>query len=437
MTQTDTTNIFNLNAGQQNAEEVFFKFLFAPEKEMGISGPGGVGKTYLMRALIDQTMPRYLETCAIMGIDPKYEEVNMSALTNKATSVLAHHIGRPASTIHSLLGLTVKNDYGTGKTKLVRKNNCVPLHGKIIFIDEAFMTDTNLRNEILALTPNCKIIYVGDHCQLQPVGERVSPIYRDQSIKWAHLTEPMRNAGQPALINLCNQVRHTVETGEFLPIQMVPGVIDHLSDEQMATELEQVFSNQTMDSRVLAFTNQRVQAINDHIRLLRKLPDEFQIGELLVNNGAYHSNSGIIPVEEDVELLEIGERELIKLPYGADITIRRCSIRTGLGYTTDDVRVPVDWNHYQDLMKWYGKKKDWSTLFQLKETFADFRQRDAATFHKAQGSTYKSVFIDLGNLSSCNISDMVARMLYVGVSRAKERVYFFGSLASKYGSIIK
>ena len=53
--------------------------------------------------------------------------------------------------------------------------------------------------------------------------------------------------------------------------------------------------------------------------------------------------------------------------------------------------------------------------------------------HKSQGSTYDTVFIDLENIGSCRNPDQVARMLYVAVSRARNRIFLFGKLPTKYG----
>ena len=77
-----------LNQEQQAAADGFFQFLFEDSKELIISGPGGVGKTFLMGYMIDTIMPRYAETCALMGIEAQYTEVVMTATTNKAAEVL-------------------------------------------------------------------------------------------------------------------------------------------------------------------------------------------------------------------------------------------------------------------------------------------------------------------------------------------------------------
>jgi len=114
MDQTTVT----LNQGQQDAAEGFFKFLLGPDKEMGITGPGGVGKTFLLGYMIDKIMPQYFETCKLMGVDPDFESVQMTSTTNKAAEVLSLDCGRPTSTVQSFLNLKVHDDYATGKIRL-------------------------------------------------------------------------------------------------------------------------------------------------------------------------------------------------------------------------------------------------------------------------------------------------------------------------------
>ena len=78
------SNPTTLNQGQQAAADGFFSFLFSTNSQMIISGPGGVGKTYLMGHMIDRVMPEYFNTCTLMGIKPEYDGVVMTATTNKA-----------------------------------------------------------------------------------------------------------------------------------------------------------------------------------------------------------------------------------------------------------------------------------------------------------------------------------------------------------------
>lgn len=426
-----------LNQGQQAAAEGFFSFLFQDAKELNISGPGGVGKTFLMGHLIDQVLPQYFQTCQMMGIPPEYDEVVMTATTNKAAEVLGQNTGRPTETVHSFMNLKVVDNYETGESKISRTQNWRMHQRKILFVDEGSMVDSPLLKEIREGTCNCKVVYVGDHCQLAPVKERISPIYT-QGLPFYELTQPMRNADQPALQAICTQLRHTVETGEFLPIQLVPGVIDLLDNQQMEAELRAVFLDPTVDSRILAYKNQRVCDYNAFIREVRGQPEMFQAGEFLVNNSAIRFKSGMLSVEDQVQVLNLKEQtSLIEIEDGVELEVRYADLQGPYGDIFTGIPIPVNRQHYTDLVKYYGRTKNWNRYYHLKNNYPDLRERDAATVYKAQGSTHDTVYIDLGNLSECHNPNQAARMLYVAFSRARTRVALFGKLAPKYGSLVQ
>lgn len=420
-----------LNQGQQAAADSFFDFLLSDEQEMRITGPGGTGKTHLMGYLIDQVIPQYQKVCKLTGQPVRFHEVHMTATTNKAADVLSQNTGRPCSTIHSFLGLRVVDDYDTGTSRLSRTNKSKVFKNIIIFIDEASMEDRKLLTIIRESLLDCKLVHVGDHCQLAPVGELLPPVFAE-SMREARLTEPMRNSGQPALQQLCTQLRHTVETGEFWPIQMVPGVIDLVDDDTMIAELRTHFLAES-PSRILAYSNNRVIEYNDFVhKSLRQQTDMLAVGETMVNNSALKLGTAMISAEEEVRIHEIlPDVETDPLPNGGSLEYRQCVVACNVGFVT--VRIPQNRAHYSKLTRYYAQLKDWATYFHLKNNYADLRQRDACTFHKSQGSTYTTVFIDAGNLSTCTVTETAARLLYVGVSRATTRVVFYDKLADKYG----
>lgn len=424
----------DLNDGQHLAAEAFFNFLFTDKTGFIISGPAGVGKTFLMSHIIDHIIPEYQKTCQLMGIDPEFDSVVMTATTNKAAEVLATATQRPAQTIHSFMNLKVQDDYDTGKSKLIKTRQWTVHNRKILFIDECSMIDTDLHEIIGEGTLGCKIVYVGDHNQLAPIHERLSPVYK-QGYDMFELTEPMRNSGQPALINICAQLRKTVETGEFEPIQIVPGVIDLLDQDAMEREVDAHFLAQTRDARILAYTNQRCIAYNDHIRELRQLPASFTVGEILINNSTIILNKNQLSVEDEVTIVSIDNLTKEEIVLDTSMEIMECTLRTSYGTMLYGVRLPVDREHYLSLLKFFKNAKNWERYYYLKNNFPDLRQRDAATVHKSQGSTYDTVFIDVGNISSCNAVNQAARMLYVAFSRAKSRVVLYGDLAEKYGGL--
>lgn len=427
---------YNLNQGQKDAAEAFFDFLFTDEKEFIISGPAGVGKTYLMNYIIDNTMPQYIDMCKLVNIDPRYFNVTMTATTNKAAEVLGHATKRPTQTIHSFLGLMIRNDFKTGKTFLDKNRNWTIHRNLIIFIDECSMIDSELLKHIHAATEDCKIVYVGDHCQLAPVNEKQSPVYASGA-PFVVLSQPMRNAGQPALQAICAQLRGTVETGVFWPVHVVPGVIEHRDDLGMQAELQNQLLQQTHDVRVLAYTNKRVNEYNDYIRGMRNLPPQFQEGEIVVNTNAFRWGKHMLAVEAEVEITKIHGTHTVTLTDSIQLEVININFIDNFNRHYERVPIPVDMDKYKELTKFFAKKKDWPTYFHLRDEYIDLRPRDAATVHKSQGSTYETVFIDLGDISGCYDAAQVARLLYVAFSRAKNRVILYGSLSQRYGGLIR
>jgi hypothetical protein len=428
-----------LNPGQEAISEEFFRFLFSNEKEMGISGGGGVGKSHLVSHLIDEVMPRYEDTCQLMGLKPEYSAVEMTSLTNKASEVLAVFTGRPVSTIHSFMNLKVQDDYATGKSKITKTGAWRVHENIILFIDECSMIDSPLDNIVQEGTQNCKIVYVGDHCQMAPVMEAISPIYRPGRMVWHELTQDMRSLS-PEIQALKAQLRETVMTGVFKPIQIIPGIIDHLDDDQMQAMLAQTFHQQTLDSRVLSYTNKRVVQYNDYIRDIRGLPDEYTLGELLVNNSAIRLKNTMLSVEEEVEIVILGVEEDVQIfdntGSSVSLKIRKADLQTRSGGLYKDVPLPSDRKHFAELVEYFRKAKAWPQYYNLRNTYPDLRQRDAATVYKAQGSSYDSCFVDLGDISTCHNPAQAARMLYVALSRERYRIFLYGKLAEKYGGLI-
>jgi ATP-dependent exoDNAse (exonuclease V) alpha subunit len=427
-------NPVTLNQGQQKASDAFFEFLLTPDqKEFIVSGPAGVGKTTLMGYMIDEIMPQYAKSCELLGIKPEYDSVAMTATTNKAAEVLSSSTGRETSTIHSFLNIRVSEDYQTGKQILARTRDWIVHNRKIIFIDECSMIDSDLYHILHEGTEKCKIVYVGDHNQLAPVFEPISPIYK-QDAPFFELTEQMRNNGSPDLMGICQQLRDTVDSGIFKPIK-VGGDIQLLDDVQAQQIIANNFIDNQTNSRILAYTNKQVQLFNQFIRQGRNLPELFQEGERLINNSAYQVNKQRMSVEQEVTVLENQGVKKIEVSKDIELEVQTLTLRNNFGEYIYGVNVPLDLEHYDKSVKWFARQKNWERYFFLKQSFADLRPRDAATVHKSQGSTYDSVFIDLDNISKVTQPDVAARMLYVAFSRAREKVYLYGSLAERFGGL--
>lgn len=430
----------SLNQDQQKAVDAVFSFLMSEDKEFIISGPAGTGKTYLMQHVMKHVLEEYENACKLLGITPIDYEIQLTATTNKATEVLTQATGFPARTIHSFMNLQVKDNYSNGTTEIKPTKNFVVHHKKLIFIDEASMVDSKLYDFLQKGTDNtCKIIYLGDHCQMAPVFEKISPVYRNPK-NIVHLTIPVRNAEQPELMKICSRFRNTVETLDFFEIQGAPGVVEYLDDAAAGQFIDQTFKDENPDARILCFTNARVHEYNQHIRDLRGYPDHFVKGEVLINNSAKQFGKLMMRVEEEFIVYDDPKPvyELFADDKDPNSGFDVYDVTLGFGnkfdpiMTTFEVKIPVSMDRVKTLIRHYGNQKDWDRYFWLKNTFPDLRQKDAATVYKAQGSTYETVFLDLKDIGKCKHADQVARMLYVGVSRPTTKLYLYGQLPDRY-----
>ena len=432
--------VSGLTPDQQAGADAFFRFLMDPSsKTFVLSGGAGVGKTFLMSHLVRTVMQQYADACSLLGIQEAYDTLVFTATTNKAGEVLEQSLGLPVQTIHSFLGLKVNENHKTGKTYLQRTNAWKIRRRHIVFVDECSMVDRQLYNTILESFEASKIIFVGDHAQMAPVGESNSPVFEEvDPDNFIYLSQPVRNAGQPALVRLCAQLRETVETGVFRPIREVPGVIEYLDDTTMPQKLTEVFQDPDPSARVLCYTNTRVEAFNEFIREdVRGQPGEFQVGDHLVVAATHTPGKETINVERTVEIVRLGEVEY-DTGY-SDVTRNGESV----AYREVDIRIPpfkgvfstklaLNKTQVTEAVKAYSRRKDWLSYFDLKGRFIDLRDKAACTVYKSQGSTYETVFIDIGNIGTSYDKEQVARMLFVAASRATTRVYLYGRLPPAY-----
>lgn len=437
---------YELNEGQQKAADGFMGFLFNNDKELIISGPGGSGKTFLLGHLIDKIMPIYEQSAETLGVPLKYRSVNMVATTHKAAEALSSNTNYPTGTIQSLLSLTVQTDFSTGKTKLVRSRKTEPVTNQIIVCDEASFVDHSLHSYASTIPYESKIIWVMDHCQLPPVMAQMA-IEPNQGRKMYELTEPMRNAGQPALVNLCYSLREAIrlDTDTIPDIEIVPGVVDLFDGPQLQQFINDQFKDpeNPLDIRILGYTNAKVVNYNNYIRNLRKHPAHFIEGDRLVSNGILKRRDDdkiLTTTEQEVQILSMGDPYELVLDHGrnASIIVRNGSFKNSLGDTHHNIPFPEDVEHLRELIKYYAKvgksTHDWSMYFMLKESFPDFRDSSASTVHKSQGSTYDVSIIDLNDLARCHQPKLLRRLLYVAISRARGRVIFYGNLPKSLGN---
>ena len=78
------------------------------------------------------------------------------------------------------------------------------------------------------------------------------------------------------------------------------------------------------------------------------------------------------------------------------------------------------------------RRAAWVEFFTFKDaTFADLRPIHAATVHRSQGSTYQTAFVDLTDIGRNTRRDVLLRLLYVALTRARGDVVVTGELPER------
>ena len=167
-------NLSMLNSGQLEAIKNCLTYDFSI-----ITGKAGTGKTFVITNLIHIFNQLGYETCLL-------------APTGKAAKRIEEVTNHYASTIHKLLR------YNTLEYEFNEKNKLTDYD--IYIVDEFSMVDNDLAYRLLSALPdNVKVILVGDHNQLPPIGPGLlfKKLLEDKRVDYhiTELTEIVRQAG--------------------------------------------------------------------------------------------------------------------------------------------------------------------------------------------------------------------------------------------------
>jgi hypothetical protein len=403
-------------------------------REFVVAGHAGTGKSYLIRHMIDVLQA----TAAIdagLGIEDTAQRPRLSgeyyvcATTNKAVNVLANFTGTQVDTIHRLLGLRVVNNYQTGEQILQQTNNGIPeeeLKHALVFIDEAFMIDYELLTHI---RKQCRyVVYVGDPYQLPPVNYKMSPV---ANLEMHHLLEIQRQKQGSGILPLASRFRQLLKEGPpFVWPEFVDAPdIEIIDNEMFKTKVIERFqhSSEIDDVRILAWTNKRVIGYNRFVRDLFTQSLQFVPGDLVITNKPIVTGTkGHGPlyhhVDTSLRIKTVSPETTYKDVPGQYVSFHNSHAV---------VFQPLDPALAKAKIKEASRAKDWREYFHSKETFGDLRSGYSLTIHKSQGSTYKEVFIDLEDISRNTKWYDIARLVYVGLTRATDKVYVFGQLKNR------
>lgn len=325
-----------------------------------LGGFAGTGKSTVLREIANQ-----------LGYKP-------CAFTGKAAHVLRRK-GMDAQTIHSLIYTPMK-DEETGHVRFDLKSRAELLAEGIkgFLPDEASMVYDVLDEDLRSF--GLPIIYVGDHGQLEPVGNNPNIMLNpDFTLETVH-----RNAGEIA--RFAEWIRMGYDPGAF---ESTEGKVDYIKPHQAYKVTSAVLKK--ADQIICAFNKSRVEK-NTRLRQLEGREGDAQVGDrvMCLKNkrqlGIFNGMQGTIAA--------------------IDHRARKLDFQTELGLVKDIEYLPKAF----DLEK---LDED-----QQRDERVGFFYCHAVTCHKAQGDEWPHVLV-LEQV--CQHWDHV-RWAYTAASRAREKV---------------
>lgn len=222
----------NLSPDQETALSRLEAFLNSADQVFMLKGYAGSGKTTILKGLVE-----YLD-----AIEKDYA---LMAPTGRAAKVIRERSGKEAFTIHKSIYSyenMVEVKEGDSFFYYYKIRNNADVAGKVFIVDEASMISDaknegeffrfgsgHLLSDLIAYTrvmqgsARTKIIFVGDPCQLPPVGDNSSkafdPAYLKDKFKLvsseAEMKEVMRQGGKSGILHAASKIRKSISAGYF------------------------------------------------------------------------------------------------------------------------------------------------------------------------------------------------------------------------------
>ena len=405
---------------QQAAYDEVYDRLARGERYTGLRGYAGTGKTYLVSRLVEQLVE---EDCT----------VTVCAPTHKAVQVLSEELGGAPvqmQTLHSFLGLRLQPTED-GEYELVAEETQDYAAG-IVIVDEASMIGREEWKHIEDSPFWLQWLFVGDPAQLPPVNEDPSPAL---DVPGPTLETIHRQAADNPILELATQIRtggngrfsSTFEDGQGVAITRNR---DEFLDSVLRAFDTEAFAEDATHARVLAYRNKIVRRYNREIRAARygDGADRFVEGEWLVATETWYYDGAARLTNSDEVRVKTATVDTFEADDQSEWKTWKLKVRTpGRGLTrTAYVLHEDEFDRYESSLERRREtaKEDgskWDRYYELRERFARVDYAYASTVHKAQGSTFDTVFVDRRDLQACRGEERQA-LLYVAVTRPARRL---------------
>jgi exodeoxyribonuclease-5 len=415
----------SLNPEQEVAVKSLLDFIMDPDPaslSFAFGGFAGTGKTFCMREVIARCVGSKLKMA-------------FTAPTNKAAKELRRVTGE-ASTIFSLLGLRIDKS-GEVKQLVSGKAPTDISDLDVIFIDEGGMINRNLHGilEAKCQAANVKVVFMGDRAQLPPIGEAESLIWKGKLD--ANLTKVMRHDNQ--ILTLVTSIRSVMDS-------MAPSInlnsdndgVEGVWKMTKAAFKEDIYKKATEGAfadgskgKVLAWRNVKVAEYNNLIRHAifgaEAQAGNYLVGDRVVAAGPCLRGDESLLNTDDEALVEgvIACRHPMEPRYQAVELKCRTELNKVIRLLVLHPESLTQYNNDSQQLAHdaKGNGKLWKRFWEHKDLFHDIKYAYALTVHRAQGSTYQSVWVDYQDVLMNRSRKEAFQCLYVACSRPTTQLF--------------
>lgn len=415
-------------------------FLHNEEDFLIVKGAAGTGKTSIMKAVAD-----YLNQQNI-GFE-------LLAPTGRAAKNIASKAGYQAETIHAHIYIP-ETDTEQAKVRFIKKANkhteqCVYIIDESSMISDLvnnsqdFESDTPILSDLIAFikqgNKTNKFIFVGDDCQLPPVGYKAhaqSPAldlpYLQKTFQYqgdvVRLSRVMRQSEGSYILDAAYELRTYIQQEQVYTAAI--GKAMYKSDHVTDLYLKRFEINNPQNVAIIAYTNDYVANCNKLIRQKLGLGGLLAKGDLVVLTQNYFGkNFTYIPNGEIAKVVATGAIRTV-----AELRFMEVELAFFDGENeayTISTKIMVDVLDNPKLVTHDKKKALFTSANKNNPAYRSSKDaRDdeflsaiqvnyahAFNCHKAQGSEWNTVLLNSW------MPDADQRFLYTGITRAKSELF--------------
>ena len=274
----------NLSEGQETALTKMEAFLNSPKQVFMLKGYAGSGKTTILKGLVD-----YLN-----DIEKQFV---LMAPTGRAAKVIREKTGQDSYTVHKSIYCyeeLEEIEEGDSFHYFYKMRNNDDVAGKIFIVDEASMISdaknvgeffqfgtSHLLTDLISYTRvsepnvNVKIIFVGDPCQLPPVGDNSSKAFEAIYLKEkfnltseeTEMREVKRQGGDSSILKTAAKIRKSISANFFNDFSLKANGTDILSPSY--ENFIETWQNASSPKIIIASKNKTCLDLNLQIRKTR------------------------------------------------------------------------------------------------------------------------------------------------------------------------